>query len=450
MMHTPADINRGPNIIDRTLVVLYLLGIYLGISLHLSQGVPVPSILAGVAGSLLLLKHSSRINDRLVLAFLAVIVIMVLSILTAPDYTYIGERFKGFIQFGYSLIIACGLFFALTLYRREQLAFVFLAFCVVILFGCALENTVVPFRELSDGFRAVVFDAGIYSSDLRDQYLYGRIRPKLFTSEPSFVSFMFTVSAFSWYVLSPMRGKMFLYLLLLAGGYMAIRGPTLFLGVALIPVYQVFLATRHERGRARGSNILRVFGALFLAGLLAVVGLAAGSILFEERIADIFSGRDASFFARIVAPFLLAKDIIFEHPLAGAGLAGWEFIENRVVQIYTNSSWLVIDFNFKTAAHAITNYFWLHWIFLGLFWGVILIVALSVLLRRLGASNILFAWAVWAVFGQAAGGYVDPRTWMVLFLAGALAVIHSREGHRRPARVRMPTPAIRTTGAEWR
>lgn len=450
MKHAPADILRGPDIADRALVVLFLLGIYLNIALRLSQSVPVPSILAGAAGLLLLLKHSSRINDRLILAFLAVFVITLLSILTAPDYAYFGERLKGFIQFGYSLIIACGFFFAVTLYRREQLAFVFLVFCVVILLGCTLENTVTPFRELSDSFRALVFDTGIYSADLRDQYLYGRIRPKLFTSEPSFVSFMFTLSAFAWYVLSLRRGKTFLYLLLLAGGYMAIRGPTLFLGVALIPVYQVFLTSRHGRGRADGSNILRVAVALFLAGLLAVMGLAVGSMLFEERIADIFSGRDPSFFARIVAPFLVAKDIIIEHPLAGAGLTGWEFIEDRVTRIYTSSTWLALDFRFDNAAHAITNYFWLHWIFFGLFWGVILIVALSMLLRQLGVSNILFAWAVWAVFGQAAGGYVDPRAWTVLFVAAALAVIHSREGHRMSARARMPAPVIRTIGAGWR
>jgi hypothetical protein len=34
--------------------------------------------------------------------------------------------------------------------------------------------------------------------------------------------------------------------------------------------------------------------------------------------------------------------------------------------------------------------------------------------------------AVWAIMGQASGAYVGPTCWAVLFLAGAVALLHQR------------------------
>ncbi len=119
--------------------------------------------------------------------------------------------------------------------------------------------------------------------------------------------------------------------------------------------------------------------------------------------------------------------------MAGAGLTGWEFIEPTVQDIYANAASLASDYYFGSAAESITNYFWLHWIFLGLFWGVLVMIALSGFLRSLGAPSLLFCWAVWVVFGQSSGGYVDPRTWIVLLLACTVSVIHEREARAADA-----------------
>jgi hypothetical protein len=56
-----------------------------------------------------------------------------------------------------------------------------------------------------------------------------------------------------------------------------------------------------------------------------------------------------------------------------------------------------------------------------------MIGALTWFLRGLGVPSIAFCWIVWIVFGQGSGGYVDPRTWTVLLLAAALAVMYERE-----------------------
>ena len=54
------------------------------------------------------------------------------------------------------------------------------------------------------------------------------------------------------------------------------------------------------------------------------------------------------------------------------------------------------------------NYFWEHWIYLGLVWGLIMVGALTVWLRVLGVPSAAFCWMVWAILGQASGAYVGP------------------------------------------
>ena len=56
-----------------------------------------------------------------------------------------------------------------------------------------------------------------------------------------------------------------------------------------------------------------------------------------------------------------------------------------------------------------------------MFWGVILIVAVTAWLSVLGTPSPAFAWMAWAILGQSSGAYVGPTCWAVMFLATAAA-----------------------------
>src|SRR3546814_1812260 len=84
--------------VDRFLVGVYLLGIYLGVAASLPGDIPFPAIVAGAAGLFLLLKHVGGITMANVVALVAILMLAVISVLTAPDYGLIGERFKGFVH----------------------------------------------------------------------------------------------------------------------------------------------------------------------------------------------------------------------------------------------------------------------------------------------------------------------------------------------------------------
>jgi hypothetical protein len=124
----------------------------------------------------------------------------------------------------------------------------------------------------------------------------------------------------------------------------------------------------------------------------------------------------------------LAGVAIMKHyPVAGAGLTGEPFVEAEITTLYVGSryysaGWAIVS----PATELLINYFWLHWVYLGLVWGVIMIVAVTAWLRVLGVPSPGFCWVAWAILGQASGAYVGPTCWAVLFLAAAAAVLHER------------------------
>ncbi len=420
-----------PDAIDTGLLILFLVGIYLNLSINLAQGVPVPTAIAGPAGLALLLKNAGRIETRHLVALLTVILLFLASILCAADYRFLFERFKGFVQLSYSLMIGYGVFITILKYDRDRIARIFLSFCVLIVIGCALENYA-GLRPVSDAFRKAVFETGVYRSDIRDQALYGMIRPKLFTSEPSAVTFSFTLYAFAWLVLSTWRLKLFGYLGLLAAGFVLMRGPTLLLGFLLAVPYEIFLAARKDFGG--GYDIRRLCITLVAAALLLVAFYAVGTTFYAERIDNIERGSDPSFYSRVVGPALVAAEVVRDHPIAGAGITGEEFIEHIVLQVYATSPDLPTQWSYNRVSEVLTNYFWLHWLYLGMIWGLVMLAALAWYMRVLGAPSLAFCGIVWAIVGQASGAYVAPRVWLVLYLSCAVAVLHQRQSAWAPRR----------------
>lgn len=442
-----------PDAVDTGLVVLFLLGIYLGVDIRLSAGTPIPCVLAGLAGGLMLLKHMHRLREDHVTCLLFVIALYLATIVAAGDASYMGKRSTGLLQLSYSFIIGYGFYLTFLLHDRRALARVFAWFSSLILIGCALENHVAPFKAVSDTVRGMIFDFGVYDADRRDMLLYGQVRPKLFTSEPSAVTFGFVLFAFCWYVLSEWKWKLAGYGLMLAAAFLLLRGPTLLLGLVLLGPYELFLAPRRESRRGTSYDLERGTLAVLLALVLAGVAVAVGLSVYAERIEAIRDGTDPSFFSRVTAPFLVAVEVIRDRPVAGIGLTAESLIDGLVNQIYTQSGGLVSQYTFKSAKYALTNYFWTHWIYLGLIWGAVILVALSFYLRVLGAPSVLFCWSVWMIFGQASGAYVSPKTWIVLYLACGIAILHQRATSARPS-VRRPyhaaVPIPPPSDLEWR
>src|SRR5215470_407801 len=110
----------------------------------------------------------------------------------------------------------------------------------------------------------------VYDADLRDELLYGRVRPKLFTSEPSAVTFAFTHYASTWLVVSTWRWKPLVFLGLLAGALVVLPGPTLILMLLLVVPYLVFVAGGTRLSASRLVIALALSAAVI--GVALIVG----------------------------------------------------------------------------------------------------------------------------------------------------------------------------------
>jgi len=422
-MAVPLERPQRLNWIDVGLVIVFLLGIYLGVSLPISERIPLPAAPAGFAGLILLGRRRNDITPIHLGALFTIILLYLGSILSASDYWYLSKRFTGFVQISYSLIICYALFLTLVKAERSQIAKIFLAFSLVIVVGCLLEQYG-GLRATSDQVRHMIYDSGIYEADLRDEILYGSVRPKLFTSEPSNVTIAYTLYGFAWYAISPWRWKLLGYLGLIGVGLAAMPGPTLLLMMILIVPYELFLAGRSNGAPSRPG---RLFVIAVLSLFIVCAAAWVGSVVYAERLRLIALGDDPSFFYRVTGPMYVAFDVIHQHPWAGAGLTGEAYIADLVINAFMKSPTFSTGWLITRMADMITNYFWLHWIYLGLIWGTVLIIAITFWLRLIGVPTALFCWMVWALLGQASGAYVGPKTWVVLFVAGAAAVLVRRQ-----------------------
>jgi hypothetical protein len=412
---------RRLDAIDITLFVVYLVGLYLGVSLQITSTIPLTCAPSGFAGLLLLWKRRNDLQSRQLAGLLLVLALYLGSIFSATDITFLGKRFTGLLQLTYSLVIGYAVFLTMVEADRRQIAGVLLTFCLCIIAGCILEEHT-GLRAVSDRVREHLYNAGqVYAADRRDEILYGRIRPKLFTSEPSAVTFVYTQYSALWLVISRSRLKFPIFAGLVGLALVVLPGPTLILMILLAIPYVIFLADGERRGSAT-----RLVGAVALSGVVLAAAVVLGQTLFAARIHQFQAGQDASFFYRFTGPMLVAFDMFRHHPWAGSGLTGEPYIADQVMNVYMNSPGFESAWQITKVAEAITNYFWLHWIYLGLVWGVAVIVGISIWLRCLGSPSILYCWTVWAILGQASGAYVGPKTWAVMLMAAAASVMVTR------------------------
>ena len=180
-----------------------------------------------------------------------------------------------------------------------------------------------------------------------------------------------------------------------------------------------------------------------LSVILLGVTIVVGQTLFANRLAELARGEDASFFYRFTGPMLVAFDIFRHYPLAGSGLTGETFITDNVMNVYMNSPSFQAAWKIPRIGDVLTNYFWLHWIYLGLIGGVVIIAAISVWLRLLGVPSVLYCWAVWVILGQASGSYVGPKTWAVLLISAGASILSVRASrdHQAPRQWQAARPA---------
>ena len=157
--------------------------------------------------------------------------------------------------------------------------------------------------------------------------------------------------------------------------------------------------------------------------MLVAAAVVFGSIFFAERLNELASGRDASFFYRFTGPMLVAFDMFRNHPWAGAGLTGEPFIANQVHERLHELAIVPGGLAHQPHRRRADQLF---------------LAALDLsrpglgrahdrggvgLAAPAGVPSVLYCWAVWIILGQASGSYVGPKTWTVMLIAAAASIL---------------------------
>ena len=404
--------------------------------------VPIPAFLAGAAGMFLLAVNFSYVKRQHILLMLGLGLLVVPGIVANMGDGADMARLKGGVQILYSVAIAYGLFLELRGWGKERVAKLFYVISLLIVAGCFLE-LYTDFKVWSDSFRSHVLEQGtLYNSDFRDQLVFGKVRPKLFTAEPSYVAIFFLLSMTMWYTLATETlARSWKYFLLALLGMFLIGSPIVLL-TAFIPVLNFLFL--NEKGRspfrvaAETGSAKRLLVVLLYSSTLLLVMLEiwhgvemrnlhteSRPAATESRLELILNGKEDSFTGRLVAPPLIAYRVLSSSPWFGVGLEAKESLNGITLEVFKLLGMQTYHVETSTLGRSVTNVFWLHWIYFGLAGGILMIFWMYKLMRLVGVGYPFYCFLMMVMFMQTMGGYVTPRFWFISFLIMLLGTLQS-------------------------
>ena len=412
------------------LVFIYLLGIYTDVILYLTPTLFIPTVVAGFAGVLLLIKNRKRVRKSHLRPIFGLLFIALLTLFFAPNRgAYFTERLKGFISLSYALINAYALFLEMSRWDRGAVARIFGIFSILIIVGCFFENYT-DFKDTSDTFRSAVFREGVYDASYRDDAQFGIIRPKLFTSEPSHVAKFFLFSVTMWLAVTQRRKKYLKFIAMTVCGFFLIRSPTVLLAVPSALLLFVYLDYGGVRNLLRSAGIEGKFKLSILGISLGIGLIIAFQTILAPRLRLIMIGRDTSFIARILAPPVVTYYTLKKSPFFGAGVAGKEAIMAEIMTTFINFGMLQNMRRLQSQdnlINQIANVFWLHWIYFGLIGGILAAYMLGRLMKNLGVKHYILCTTLILMFSQTMGAYVGARIWTFAFTIFLVSILHARD-----------------------
>lgn len=417
----PAAI-KGAGLLGRVLLLWYLAVMFTVFSLQFGD-LKVSCFFALPAALVMLARNMSSASQKEMMLLGLLLFVALLSVVVGTDADFIDERAKSFLLFGYSLLMAYALRLELGRATRADVSWTSGWLLVVILAGAILE-VLGPLKPISDAFRAQnENETFIYSADLRDLTIAGFIRPSVFTAEPSYVAIGVAVFSFVWFVSTRSRYRVVMFGLATVLTLYLVRSPIS--AIALPSVVLVLLASvfRRSTGSQRVERIYITLTAMVLAIPVAYVAFRA--VFAARRLSGGVSG-DGSLVVRLIAPPRIAAAVLEESPFMGAGLGGREAILSQMHNVFIELRVLNALHHVNRVEVAIPNAFWEHWIYFGLFGGVLAGYAIVRYFRLLCGGNCLTAAIFLLLLANSLGAYTNPRFWSFATLV-VIATALSRE-----------------------
>jgi len=313
-----------------------------------------------------------------------------------------------------SIVAGLGVFLELRTWPRRTLDVLLLSCVSIVLVLGALE-AFTAFDRVSISVRETLYSADgqfLYSSDDRDMFFYGVVRPKIFTQEPSHPAKFLAFGITAWFLISQRARTLGTALFLFGVALYVLRSPTLFVG----PVLAIFLGVLG--GDSRGSDMrlgLRL-AALVLCVVATVTLPSWIGIVPTPRAQDIASGADTSTVIRLVGPIEIAGEILREQPLFGAGIGGKEYAWDALASVYANYPGITSQRFLLVPDSGWGNAFFQFVAYCGVIGSLVFLWWVAQLSKQLiGADWVSMLFAFFLIFNMD-GAFNTARPWVYFFL----------------------------------
>jgi hypothetical protein len=417
-----AELPRLRSLLLLLLFILFLISTYLHVPLALGGSFFIPAFLTTLfLLPLLAILYYNRMYRYELGLLTQVFYLLLLTALLSPGFEYIDQKFLGLLQTVLSLIGGVLLVKLVGDLPRQWVSRALLFMCIVLILGAFLEVTDV-LRAASDSFRETVYsgtygESGIYvyEADNRDVGITGFPRPKLFTSEPSYLAIGFFVFVNAWLTLAYSNKRLIATCLGTLIMFLLNGSPFLVLSLAVSLTIMLFHETRISR---LTFAILAVW--IMLLSLAYIQPTMVANLV--SRMSDFYQSlsveNTSSLNQRVLWPYITAFDVLRHCPLFGVGISGKEVVERfsslpySSIQVLGHNcfAWLLVYTGFVGAT-----------LFFKFFYNY---------LRSVKVAHILPLTVLLIALANMLGGFETARFWGYAFLFIGVAKI-AAEGKAR-------------------
>ena len=408
-----------PSVIDRLLVAVVLIALHTN---PFDAQQPVPYLISFIAAGMLFLRNTRRMTARETRFVVLFLLLALVCSIIAPRPQYMFARMRSFAYLGASVIAGFSLYLELRGWPKTTLARWAGVAAMILLVGSLFEVALEPVKKISDAYRYVNFSFP-YEADLRDIYYHQGIRPKFFSSEPSYLGKHFAFFLICWLYVSKHRYRILQFIFLSAAGFVIIRSPVIFILTVAAFCYLLFDPSSRLIDRSQISKRVIVVG---LGSILTAAFF--GWIVWNSigpRMMLFIGGDDKSSTVRLLASFEVVPKLLVFNPLTGIGVGGTEaFAYDVIADNYEGIRGGLIR---EKIDQGMLEYLVQNWpanfiISFGLFGSCVGLFLLVRLQRTVAYGKGFLFWPIFFAIGLTEGALNGLRIWTIFFVLLAYLV----------------------------
>lgn len=401
-----------------TLVLVYILGSHLRLSLYSGDSILVPMYLMLLSSWALVLWFAPALWARAGIVFAVLAAFLVFQPIIGGGDNGLFGTIRNVMQLIASIGGALGILYALAQVDSARLRRLLIVLWVVLVVLAFVERFFL--KAVFDDIRLLIYSGSgrfVYFAEDRDLQIYGQIRTTAFASEPSFFSDTLSAITVMVFMLGQNLGK---------GRCWTTLGAMVLISFSVAPSFKVvfyLVALLFWQFWPQSlAEALRLILVLLIASI--VIFLTIDVVL---SFVNLFSGghmTTGSFFGRIGSAHLVGLNALWQFPIIGFGIGNREDVYRIIVEVWhqTGAFGRFPWYGGLSPEHLLSNGFWWMWIYLGVGGGVVFLALVAAALRRIGVvtpwRSLVCASIVW----YAGSAFIDPQSWytVVVFSLGAL------------------------------